>query len=88
MNKFKMGDTVAFDPSSFNPEYWNSLSAGQRDHYYGDLYDFENNTATLFTFLCEHSPQVGHCVLINMTNQKIETMRHTNNFRLVLDDEC
>ena len=86
--KFKPGDTVAFDPESFNPDYWDDLTLEQKEYYYGDLYDFQLDTPVLFTFLCEHSPQVGHCVLVNMSNQKVETMRHTNNFRLVTDDEC
>lgn len=86
--KFKAGDTVAFDPTSFNPDYWNDLSLAQKKRYYGDLYDFDNDKPYLFTFLCYHSPQVGHCVLINMDNQKVETMRHPDDFRLVGDDEC
>lgn len=86
--KFNIGDTVAFDPDSFNKEFWNELSIQQKRRYYGTLYDFDNNKPYLFTFICEHSPQIGHCVLINMDNQKIETMRHTNNFRLVNDEEC
>lgn len=85
---FKPGDTVAFDPTSFNPEYWDNLTLGQKEYYYGDLYDFEHDKPILFTFLCEHHPQTGHCVLVNMDNQKVETMRHTCDFRLVGDDEC
>jgi len=29
-SKFKAGDTVVFDPSGFNPNYWNKLSEGDR----------------------------------------------------------
>lgn len=82
-----MGDTVFFDPDSFNPEYWNKLSIADKKKYYGDLYDFNNNKPIPFTFLCYHSPQVGHCVLVNMKNQKVETMRHPDNFRLAEDHE-
>lgn len=85
---FKPGDTVAFDPSSFNKGWWDSLSTDQKVHYYGDLYDFEADKPRFFTFICEHSPQVGHCVLISLDKRNIETMRHTNNFRLVFADEC
>lgn len=84
-----MGDTVRFEPDTFNPNYWNSLSDAEKVKYYGDIYNFENpNRPFLFTFITEHYPQTGHCVLINMQNQKIETMRHTSNFVLVEDDEC
>ena len=79
---FNPGDTVAFDPDTIN------LSEKLKIKYYSDLYDFKNNEPILFTFLCHHRPQTGHCVLINMDNQKIETMRHTSNFRLVTDEEC
>lgn len=86
---FRMGDTVMFDPESFNPDYWDNLSNSDKRKYYGDLYNFDNpDHPYLFTFITEHYPQHGHCILINMQNQKIETMRHTSNFRLVEDDEC
>jgi len=87
---FKMGDTVVFEPDNFNLEYWDNLSEVNRITYYGPLGYGRTNTdrPLLFTFLCEHSPQVGHCVLINMETQQIETMRHTADFRLVEDDEC
>ena len=42
----------------------------------------------LFTFITEHSPQEGHCVFINIKNQKVETMRHTSDFRLAAEEEC
>lgn len=85
--EFEMGDTVFFDVDSFNPEYWNGLSMDDKKKYYGDLYDFDNYKPIHFTFITEHQPQTGHCVLINMSNQKVETMRHTDNFRLALEDE-
>lgn len=84
---FRAGDTVVFDPTNFNPEFWNNLSEEDRIKYYGDL-GYGKEKPVLFTFLCEHHPQTGHCVLVNMDNQKIETMRHTNDFRLVTDEEC
>ena len=56
---------------------------------YGDIYNFDNpDRPFLFTFITEHSPQEGHCVLINMKNQKVETMRHTSDFRLAAEEEC
>ena len=87
--KFRLGDTVMFDPASFNSEYWNNLSDEDKRKYYGDICNFDNpDKPFLFTFITEQSPQVGHCVLINMQNQKVETMRHTTNFRLVGEEEC
>lgn len=87
--KFKPGDTLIFDPTSFNPDYWNGMTLDQQKRYYGDLYNFENpEKPFLFTFICEHFPQHGHCVLVNMDNQKVETMRHISDFRLVKDNEC
>ena len=86
--EFKPGDTVVFDPDSFNPDFWNGLSLEQKKRYYGNLYNFEEDKPYLFTFLCYHSPQVGHCVLVSMEDQHIETMRHPDDFRLVGDDEC
>lgn len=85
---FNPGDTVVFDPHSFNPNYWNGLLMEEKKKYYGDLYDFDNNAPTLFTFLCHHKPQHGHCTLINMDTGKVEVMRHTVDFRLATEEEC
>lgn len=86
---FQIGDTLIFDPNSFDQEYWNKLSDEDKRKYYGDLYNFDNpDDPYFFTFIAEHAPQNGHCILINMQNQKIETMRHISDFRLVNDDEC
>ena len=86
---FKPGDTLIFDPDSLNPEYWNGLSDEEKRHYYGDLYNFDNpEDPYLFTFICEHRPQMGHCVLVNMQNQTIQTMRHPHDFRLATEEEC
>jgi hypothetical protein len=84
---FKPGDTVVFDPDSFNPEWWNALSEKERLRYYGCL-GYGRDKPLLFTFICEYHPQIGHCVLINMENQKIETMCHISDFRLAIENEC
>lgn len=84
---FEPGDTIVFEPKTFNPAFW-KMSIDEKKKYYGDLYDFDNNKPYLFTFLCEHSPQFGHMVIINMDNQKIETMRHIDDFRLATEEEC
>lgn len=85
--KFKLGDTVIFDPESFNPIFWNKLSEEEKIKYYGPL-GYGRQDRLLFTFLAEHNPQKGHCVLVNMENQKIETMRHISDFRLAKSEEC
>tara|TARA_Y100000310_G_scaffold81453_1_gene78009 strand:+ start:799 stop:1098 length:300 start_codon:yes stop_codon:yes gene_type:complete len=86
---YKPGDTVVFDPSNLNPSFWSNLSEEDRVRFYGPLgYGRDEDKPLLFTFVCEHRPQTGHCVLINMETQEIETMRHMSNFRLVTDDEC
>jgi len=83
---FKLGDTVRFDPDSFDPEYWNSISDKDRMKYYGPFWTWYK--VPLFTFITEHSPQTGHCILMNMDTGTLYPMCHTNNFKLVLDDEC
>lgn len=83
---FKLGDTVTFDPSHFNQSYWNGLSEEDRKKYYGVL-GYGAAKPHLFTFICEHQPQGGHCVLISMEDQHIETMRHISDFRLATDEE-
>lgn len=42
----------------------------------------------LFTFLCYHRPQHGHCVVVSMDNQKVVTMVHTDELDLVDEDDC
>lgn len=78
---FKPGDTVQFDPSAFSKEYWDSLSQSSKIEYYGEL-GYGKRRPVLFTFLCEHRQQAGHCVIVSMENQKVITMVHTNELRL------
>jgi len=84
---FRLGDTVAWTHENFNPEYWDNLSEEDRIKHYGPL-GYGQDKPVFFTFICEHHPQLGHCMLVNMQNQQVETMRHTSEFRLVEDDEC
>lgn len=87
--KFKPGDTVVFNIESFNSEYWDGLSETRKREYYGMLYNFNNpEDPYFFTFLAEHWPQHGKCVLVNMQNQVVETMREMRSFRKVGEDEC
>lgn len=84
---FRLGDTVAFDPSSFNPKYWDKLSKEQKFMYYGEL-GYGSDKLKTFTFLTEMYPQAGHCVLVEIDTGKIHTMVHMSNLRLVGDEEC
>lgn len=83
---FKPGDTVIFDPSSFNQDWWSGLPESDRQKYYGAV-GYGAERPHLFTFICEHRPQGGHCVLISMEDQHVETMRHPDEFRLATVDE-
>lgn len=83
---FNPGDTVVFDPRMLNPDYWDKLSETNRIKYYGWTgYPEKKN---LFTFLCYHRPQYGHCILVDMQTQRILTMRHPDELRLAIDEEC
>lgn len=93
-NMFKSGDTVIFDKDSFTKEFWNGLTEEAKVEYYG-RYGYETIywpgqtcRVKLFTFICEHSPQTGHCVLMDMDDGKLLPMCHTNNFKLATEDEC
>lgn len=83
---FRMGDTVIFDPSNFNPNFWNSFSEKERIIYYG-RYGY-GTRLKLFTFICEHHPQNGHCILMDIKTGAMYPMCHINDFRLIEDDEA
>ena len=86
MNIFTLGDTVMFDPSNLNQDYWNGLTDKQKSEYYGD-YGY-GSKLKLFTFITHHYPQLGHCLLMDMDTGKLLPMCHTSEFRLVSDEEC
>lgn len=83
---FEPGTVVVFDPSSFNQEHWKGLSHDDKVKYYGPL-GYGQQKPKFFVFLCEIKNAPGHCVLVSLDNQQIETMRHTNDFREVDDEE-
>lgn len=90
---FRTGDVIRFDPSSFNPKYWNSLTPTEINTYYGVLMDPKtidkrNPVWQHFVFITEINQSPGHCVLVNQSNGEVEMMRHTNDFSLVPEDEC
>jgi hypothetical protein len=86
---FKPGQVVVWDAKFFNPKYWDGLSEEDRVKYYGAL-GYGRSKPKLFVFLTEIANKdgdTGHCVLVSLEDQKIETMRHTNEFRLATDEE-
>lgn len=83
---FKPGDAVVFEPANLNPGYWNALTEDERVAYYGPL-GYGAKRPVVFVFMGEIRQAPGHCVLVSLDDQHIETMRHTSDFRLVRDDE-
>ena len=83
---FRMGDTVFFDPESFNPKFWNGLTEEEKIKCYGGV-GYGREKPVAFTFVCEMFPQHGHCVLMEIPTGRIEMMRHISDFRLATDDE-
>ena len=84
---FWLVNTLIFDPSSLNRKYWNGLSEEDKIKYYG-RYGYGQNKVKLFTFICEHWPQIGHFVLMDMDNGQLLPMCHVSEFRIATDDEC
>lgn len=87
---FRPGTVVVFDPKGFNPEYWDNLSEDDRLKYYGAL-GYGKEKPELFVFLTEiraaDGSDSGHCVLVSLSDQHIETMRHPEDFRAATDEE-
>lgn len=87
---FEPGTVVVFEPRNFNQDWWVNLPEADRLRYYGPL-GYGAKKPKLFVFLCEilmpDGHPSGHCVLVSMDNQKIETMRHTSDFRRATEEE-
>lgn len=88
--KFKRGTVLVWDgPNLFNFDFWNGLSEEDRIKYYGPL-GYGQDKKKLFVFLAEildaDGYPSGHCVLAEL-NDKIVTMRHTEEFRKATEDE-
>lgn len=83
---FRLGDTITFDETSFNPEFWANLTEEEKKRYYG-RYGYGNATLMLFVFICE-SPQNGHSILVDTDTGEVLTMVHARNFRLATEEEC
>jgi len=86
MRNLKRGDAVVWTPDNFNKKFWKNLSEEDRVKFYGPL-GYGAKKPKVFVFLTSIRQAPGHCVLVSLDNQKIETMRHTCEFRLVTDDE-
>ena len=84
---FRPGDTVVFEINHFNIKFWQSLSEENRIKYYGP-FGYGGEKPKFFTFITEHYPQNGHCILMDMDNGQLFPMCHMNNFRLVKEEEC
>lgn len=86
MKNFKKGTVVVFDPESFNKDFWKNLSEEDKIKYYGSL-GYGTNKKKFFVFLTEVRNAPGHCLLVDLDDGHIETMRHIYNFREVKEDE-
>lgn len=88
--KIKRGTVVVFEPKHFNPEYWDKLPEEERIEYYGPL-GYGAAKLKLFVYITKirsaDGDDSGHCVLISLDDQSVQTMRHTCELRPATDDE-
>lgn len=84
--KFKRGTVVVFEPKNLNPAYWNGLSEEDRIKYYGAL-GYGSPKPKFFVYLTGIRNASGHCVLVSLDDQSIQTMRHDQDFREVTEEE-
>ena len=88
--KFKRGTVVVWDSSNFNQKWWENLSEEDRKKYYGPL-GYGSEKKKLFVFLTaildSNGEDMGHCVLVDMDDGHLEVMRHTDEFRIVTEEE-
>lgn len=93
--KFKMGDVVVWEPKNFNQDWWNELPEEDRLKYYGIL-GYGRDKPRLFVFITTINGfdedegcciDTGHCILISLDDQSVETMRHTCEFRHATEEE-
>lgn len=86
MKRFTQGTVVVFDPTSFNPDFWNKLSEKEKLKYYGPL-GYGSDKKKFFVFITEIKNAPGHCVLADLDDGRIEVMRHISDFREVSEEE-
>lgn len=88
--KFEPGTVVVFEPANFNQDWWGKLPEAERIKYYGSL-GYGAKKQHLFVYLTEildaDGEPSGHCVLVSLDDQHIETMRHTSDFRAATEEE-
>jgi hypothetical protein len=77
---FDPGTVVAFNPESFDPQYWSALSEEQKFKYFGRM-GYGSESPVYFVFLCEIKQAPGHCVLVPMKGGNPITMVHTCNLK-------
>lgn len=82
---FKPGTVVVFEPTHFNPRFWEGLSEEDRLKYYGPL-GYGSEKRKLFVYVCEIN-ESGHCLLVDMDTGLNVLMRHTSDFRPATDEE-
>lgn len=82
----KIGSVVVFEPNNFNPEFWKQFPEQDKIKYYGSL-GYGSNKKKFFVFLTEIKNAPGHCILVDLDDGHLEVMRHTADFREVLQDE-
>lgn len=83
---FKPGTAVVFEPKNLNQEWWEKQTEEDLLKWYGPL-GYGQEKQKVFVFLCEIRQAPGHCVLVSLDDQKVLTMRHTDNFREATDEE-
>lgn len=81
-----MGDAVVWTQDGFNSDFWNDLSEEDKIKYYGPL-GYGADRPIVFVFITEINQATGHCILVSLKDQSVDTFRHTNEFRLATDDE-
>lgn len=86
MDNFEPGTVVVFNSSSFNPAFWDKLPEEDRVKYYGPL-GYGSEKKKFFVFLTEVKNAPGHCILVDLDDGHLETMRHTSDFREVTEEE-
>lgn len=80
---FKRGTVVVFDSEKAKSM---NLSEEELIKYYGCL-GYGSEKPKFFVYMAPILNAPGHCVLISLDNQQVETMRHDCDFREVRDDE-
>jgi hypothetical protein len=88
MSEFKPGSVVVLNKDKFEPYYGGTEE--QKLKWWGSL-GYGREKPHLFVYLCPildaDGTDSGHCVLVSLEDQHIETMRHPQDFRLATDEE-